>query len=209
VDQTGTHQDARLIAAAIAAALRRSRASAKRAKKTREQRKDAQEAHQGDFDYLLGDWEYTAVRKMPAGPQKLHGYWSALRLADGQILDENRVVGDEGETQYLTTTLRNYNSFEDRWELVGANEGSGLLDFGSARREEDETQIEQTFGVASGEPTLWRIRCYGIEADRFSWAAERSVDGGNTWVKDFQTLEAHRIGPPRSLPALTSVRKKK
>jgi hypothetical protein len=156
VDQTGTHQDARLIAAAIAAALRRSRASAKRAKKTREQRKAAQEAHQGDFDYLLGDWEYTAVRRMPAGPQKLHGYWSALRLADGQILDENRVVGDEGETQYLTTTLRNYNSFEDRWELVGANEGSGLLDFGTARREEDETQIEQTFGAASGEPTLWR-----------------------------------------------------
>ena len=178
-------------------------------KKTREQLKALQEAHEGDFDYLLGDWEFTAVSKMPDGPQKFRGYWSALRLDDGQVLDEYRVVSDEGETWYVTATLRNYNVFMDRWELVGARSGTGLLDFGTARREGDEMRIEQTFGVASGEPSILRIRYHDIQQDRFSWTADRSTDGGKTWVKDFQQIEARRIGPSRSLPALAPARNKK
>ncbi len=31
----------------------------------------------------------------------------------------DRVVGDKGETFYVTSTLRNYNKVLDRWELVG------------------------------------------------------------------------------------------
>ncbi len=179
------------------------------AKKTQEQLKALQQAHKGDFDYLLGDWEYTAVRKMPDGPQKFRGYWSALKLADGQVLDEYRVVSDEGETWYVTTTLRNYNPFQDRWELIGANEGSGLLDFGTARREGGEVRIEQSFGVASGEPSVLRIRYYDIQKDRFSWTADRSADGGKTWLEGFMQIEARRIGPPRELPALAPARNKK
>jgi hypothetical protein len=183
-------------------------AAAQAPKKTQEQLKALQEAHKGDFDYLLGDWEYTAVRKMPDGPQKFRGYWSALKLADGQVLDEYRVVSDEGETWYVTTTLRNYNPFEDRWELIGANEGSGLLDFGTARREGGEVRIEQSFGVASGEPSTLRIRYYDIQKDRFSWTADRSADAGKTWLEGFMQIEARRIGPPRSLPALAPARNK-
>ena len=210
MDQMPKHQDARLIAAAIAAALLGSGAAAHtKPKKTREEVKASQQAHKADFDYLLGDWEYTGVRQMPDGPQKFRGYWSAVKLADGQVLDEYRVVSDEGETWYVTTTLRNYNPFQDRWELIGANEGSGLLDFGTAQRVGDEMRIEQSFGVASGEPSVLRIRYYGIQPDRFSWTADRSADGWKTWVKDFQQIEARRIGPPRSLPALAPARNAK
>jgi hypothetical protein len=38
------------------------------------------EAHKGDFDYLLGEWEFTSVSK-EHGPGK--GFWTALRLATG------------------------------------------------------------------------------------------------------------------------------
>jgi hypothetical protein len=201
---------AAIAAASMASAQTAAPASAPSApKKTQEQLKALQEAHQGDFDYLLGDWEFTAVRKMPDGPQKFRGYWSALKLADGQVLDEYRVVSDEGETWYVTATFRNYNAFMDRWELVGSNEGSGLLDFGTARREGAEMRIEQTFGVASGEPSTLRIRYYDIQKDRFSWTADGSGDGGRTWVKDSLRIEARRIGPPRSLPALAPARNKK
>src|SRR2546429_3137431 len=96
-----------------------------------EQIKASYDAHQGDFDYLLGDWEFTSVSR-EFGPGR--GYWSAVRLAEGQILDEYRVVGDSGQTYYVTTTLRNYNGALDRWELVGADAGSGLLDLGTAQR---------------------------------------------------------------------------
>jgi len=165
------------------------------------------EAHRGDFDYLLGDWEFTGVRRMPAGELKFRGYWSATRLAEGQILDEYRVLGPNGETFHVTTTLRNYNAFAERWELVGANPSVGLLDFGTAHKQGAEMLIEQSFGVAGGQPSLWRIRYFDIQPERFSWTADRSTDGGATWATSFQRIEARRIGPPRSLEPLTSARK--
>lgn len=161
------------------------------------------EEHKGDFDYLLGDWEFTSVSREhgPGG-----GFWSAVRLDEGQILDEYRVVGDSGQTYYVTTTFRNYNAVMDRWELVGADAGTGLQDMGTAQRMGTEMHIEQRFGVVYGEPSLWRIRYYDIRPDRFSWAADRSPDGGTTWDRDWLTIEARRIGPSRSLPALAPAR---
>lgn len=172
------------------------------ARPTPEQLEAAIEAHRGDFDYLLGDWRYTADSREWG---KYQGYWSAVALAEGQILDEFRVVGDRGETLYVTTTLRAYNAFLGRWELIGTDGGGGLQDFGTARWVGDEMHIEQTFGVARGEPSILRIRYYDIRPDRFSWSADRSTDGGKTWEKDHLRIEARRIGPPRRLEALAQV----
>ena len=160
----------------------------------------AQTKPEQDFDYLLGDWEFTAMSKEHG---KFGGRWSALRLAEGQILDEYRVLDDKGGTIYVTTTIRNYNEPMKRWELVGADAGGGLLDFGTAQRVGNEVHIEQRFGVARGKPSLWRIKYYNIKPDSFSWTADRSPDDGKTWVTQFQTIEAKRIGKSRSIPALT------
>jgi hypothetical protein len=67
--------------------------------------------------------------------------------------------------------------------------------------------IEQKFGVMSDRPSVWRIRYYNIQPDKFSWAADRSVDGGKTWEKNHLEIKARRIGPPRSLGALAPGRK--
>lgn len=175
------------------------------ARKTEEQRKAALEAHKGEFDYLLGDWEFTAESREWG---KFGGLWSAVRLEEGQVLDEYRIVGDGGETLYVTTTLRNYNAGLERWELVGADAGTGLQDFGTARREGAEMRIEQTYGVAAGSPSVWRIRYYDIRPDAFSWSADRSTDGGKTWVTGYQTIQARRIGPPRTMGAIAAPKKK-
>jgi hypothetical protein len=175
-------------------------------KRTPEQIKASYDAHKGDFDYLLGDWEFTAESKEFG---TFRGYWSALRLDEGQILDEYRVVGDAGETYYVTTSLRNYNSVMDRWELVGADAGTGLQDMGTARKVGNEMHIEQRFGVMSDTPSVWKIRYYNIRPEAFSWTADRSTDGGKTWVTKHQTIEARRIGAKRSLGPLTTVKKAK
>jgi uncharacterized protein (TIGR02246 family) len=167
--------------------------------KTPEQLQAAYAEHKGDFDYLLGDWEFTAESK-ENGP--FSGYWSAVRLAEGQILDEYRVVGDGGETFFVTTTIRSYNALLDQWELIGMDEGNGLRDFGTALRDGDQMHIEQRFGVISATPTIRRIRYYDIGADRFSWTSDLSRDNGSTWATDDLRIEARRIGPPRSLGAL-------
>ena len=172
--------------------------------RTPEQIQALYEAHKGDFDYLLGDWEFTAESKEYG---KFRGYWSAVRLDEGQILDEYRVVGDKGETYYVTSSLRNYNKILDRWELIGADAGAGLQDFGTGRRVGAEMHIEQKFGVMTDQPSVWKIRYYDIQPDRFSWTADRSTDGGKTWVKDHQRIEARRIGAARSLGPLAPAKK--
>lgn len=167
--------------------------------------KAAYDAHKADFDYLLGDWEFTGTSRQYG---KFRGYWSAARLGDGgQLLDEYRVVGDEGETYYVTYTVRSYNASFDRWDLVGLHTGGGLQDVGSGRREGGEVHIEQKFGVGTPSPSMLRIRYYNIRPDGFSWSADRSTDDGKTWTKDFQQLEVHRIGPPRTIGQLTSPKK--
>jgi hypothetical protein len=171
--------------------------------RTPAQLRAAYEAHEGDFDYLLGDWSFTGVRDN----RPLHGFWSAVRVAEGaQILDEYRVVDDSGKTFWVSSTLRAYNVFADQWELISVASGGGLKDFGTARREGDEMHIQQSFGVAAGYSSIWRIRYFDIKGDRFSWVADRSVDGGKTWTKDFQRLEVRRLGPARSLGPLAPAR---
>jgi hypothetical protein len=190
-----------LCAAALLAAPAPSAQTA--VKKTPEQIKASYETHKGDFDYLLGDWEFTAVNQQYG---KFRGYWSAVRLAEGQILDEYRVTGDKGETFYVTTTLRAYNAVLDRWELVGMDEGNGLQDIGTARRVGTEMHLEQRFGIMTPEPSTWKIRYFDIRPEGFSWRADRSTDGGKTWVAGFMQIEARRVGPARSLGPLAAAR---
>ena len=189
-------------AAALCAPLLSAQAPSQRSP---EQIKASLDAHHAEFDYLLGDWEFTSVS---AEYGKGRGFWSAVRLAEGaQILDEYRVVGDDGETYYASTTIRAYNAVLDQWELISADAGTGLHDFGTARKVGAEMHIEQKFDVMGAHPSLWRIRYYDIRPDRFSWTADRSTDGGKTWTKKFLTIEARRIGPSRSLGALAPARK--
>ncbi len=173
--------------------------------RTREQIQASYKAHQGDFDYLLGDWEFTSVsREFGKG----RGYWSAVRLPEGaQILDEYRVVGDSGQTYYVTNTLRAYNAVLDQWDLVSTEQGTGLQNVGTAHKVGPEMHIEQKFGVMSPNPSLWRIRYYDIGPDRFSWTGDRSTDGGKTWTAKWLQIEARRVGPPRSLGPLAPAKK--
>ena len=169
-------------------------------KRTAEQRKALYEAHKSDFDYLLGDWEFTA---QSGDWGKYGGRWSAVRTDQGQILDEYRILDEKGGTIYVTATVRSYNAAADRWELISMDAGGGLQDFGTAQRVDGEMHLEQKFGVAGDSPVILRIRYYNIHPDRFSWNADRSKDGGKTWVKDFMHIEARRIGGVRSMGPLT------
>jgi hypothetical protein len=84
--------------------------------------------------------------------------WSAVRLEGGQIVDEYRIVGDNGETCCSTTTVCAFNAVLDQWELISAKKGTGLQDFGTGRFEHSATLIERKFAVMSPTPSIWRIR---------------------------------------------------
>ncbi len=160
--------------------------------------------HKSDFDFLLGDWEFTSASQQYGN---FGGRWSFVRLETGQILDEYRVIGDKGQTFYVTAAIRAYNAAADRWESISMDPGAGLQGFATAERVNSEMHSEQKTGVAGSKPIILRIRYYNIQPDRFSWSADRSTDGGQTWVKGFQRIEAHRIGPPRDPGPLTPANK--
>lgn len=160
------------------------------------------EERKGDFDYLVGEWRFTAQH---AEWGEGRGYWTAVRLSSGDgshVLDEYRIVGEDDETLFVSTTIRAYNAARGLWELVSADRGTGLQDVGTARKVGDEMHVEQRFGVALGEPSLWRIRYYDIRPDAFSWVADRSLDDGATWERGYMRIEARRVGPARSLGPL-------
>ena len=165
----------------------------------------ASDPHEHDFDYLLGDWEFTADS---AQWGKNHGFWSAMKLETGQVLDQYRVTGDNGETYASTISLRAYNAAKEEWELVSTNTNNGVRDFGTAHRDGNEMRIEQTFGASSKHPSLWHIRYHDIEADHFLWDGDCSNDGGKTWKRCLH-IEARRIGPPRSLGTLAPTKKER
>jgi hypothetical protein len=163
----------------------------------------AKDGSVNDFDYLLGDWAFVANNKQYG---KTNGRWSAVRMATGQIFDEYRLVDDKGGTIYVTATIRNFNSKAGRWELIGMDGSNGLQDFGTGERVGTEMHLEQRFGVAGGKPTTLRIRYYNIQPNSFSWTADQWTDGGKTWIKDYQQIEAKRLGPSRSLPPLAGTK---
>lgn len=180
-------------------------AAQNKSRPTPEQIKALYAEHQADFDYLLGDWEFTSESKEWG---KGRGFWSAVRLAEGaQILDEYRVVSDDGETYYASSTIRSYNAVLDQWELISAESGTGLQNFGTARLVGNEMHIEQKFGVMTEKPSILRIRYYNIKSDSFSWTADRSLDNGKTWEKNHLQIEARRLGPGRPLGQLAPFRK--
>lgn len=172
--------------------------------RTDDQMRASYQAHKSDFDYLLGDWEFTAQSKQWG---KHHGFWSAVRLDGGQILDEYRVVGDNGQTYNVTVSLRAYNAPRDQWEIISFGQSAGLHDFGTAHREGGDMIIEQKFGVMTPNPSLMHIRYHDIQADHFLWNGDRSTDDGKTWEKDFLQIDARRIGPARSMGPLAPARK--
>lgn len=160
----------------------------------------------GDFDYLLGEWSFTSVSR-EFGQNA--GVWTAVRLEGGSILDEYRVVGDSGQTWYHSVTLRAYNARTQQWDLVSVEGESGLMNVGTARRVGSEMHIEQRFGMQTERPTILRIRYHNIRPDGFSWTADRSRDGGKTWIERDLQIEARRVGPARELPSLAPVRQGK
>lgn len=156
--------------------------------------------HEHDFDYLLGDWSFES-QSMEWGHGG--GKWSAIRLESGAILDEYRVVGDSGQTWYITHTFRSYNAVTDQWDLVGTDHGTGLSSTGHGARTGNEFNIEQTFTNASGPARRLRIHYYDIGPDSFKWEAALSKDGGKTWIPRHLTISARRIGPARVTEAMT------
>lgn len=163
--------------------------------------------HRADFDYLLGDWEFSGIRKQRDGSDlKLRGYLTAIRFPKGAvILVQDRFLNEDGSTFFEASTIIAYNAALDQWEMATTDDGgfgTGLQDHAVAHRVGNEMQTEAHFATMSSRPSIWRIRHYDIQPDSYSVVAERSTDGGATWQKDYERVQVRRLGPTRTLAPL-------
>jgi len=73
--------------------------------------------------------------------------------------------------------------------MLGTNAAGAEFAIGMTWSDEKNRYAIQRYGTA-----IMRIRYFAIEPNRFLWRADRSTDGGKTWVRDWWTMEATRIG---------------
>ena len=149
---------------------------------------------EGDFDFLLGSWEFTAESKVPGVPPKYQGRWTAERIGDGTLVEDDFTgLDDRGRRVYLGVTIRAFDAKAKRWttafvEPVRYLEGqTAKWSLGTAWRERHEMR-EGPLDEAKAS----RARFYDIAPDHFSWSMDRSTDGGKSWINDYLRVQARR-----------------
>lgn len=152
------------------------------------------------FAFLIGEWRFTATARSPDGQTfAFVGEWLGTFILDGRVIaDEFRMRDIDGTLIMLGMNFRQYDASRDRWVMR-------WLDATAARWLElgpDQlggvhvSDAGITFKVEFAPGELHRITFRDIDANRFTWQADRSMDGGKTWEDEIMTIEATRTAGP-------------
>lgn len=160
------------------------------------------------FAFLIGNWRCESRVKGPDGAFRTYpATWVARYILDGYaIADEFKQLGPAGEVAQLGQTTRSFNSDSKTWiikwldaldstwldmgpeDLGGVAVRSGSITY-QHRRPRGRTG--RLFPLQS----LFRLTFSNMSEDHFTWRAELSTDGGETW-DEVQVIEATRAKAP-------------
>jgi hypothetical protein len=148
----------------------------------------------GDYDFLVGTWRFTFQARnrdgsfTPAFP----GHWVFTQKetgGQGVLLEDHWRPDDATSTwEAGTWTYRAYNPQRKIWEMQGVNTNRGAWQPGLMWRDGDSRLLTEWYGTM-----LVRFRYFAIEPAKFLWRADATFDRGKTWIRDYWTMEAHRI----------------
>jgi hypothetical protein len=145
-----------------------------------------------DYDALLGAWEFRFQARRADGSfiPPFTGHWTfEKKPGDGLIEDHWR---PDDPTIPMGISLYTYRTFDPErkvWQMLGASSYGGEVQPGLTWSDD-----KYRYAIQRAHGALTRIRYLSIDADRFLWRSDRSNDGGRTWILDFGTMEARRIG---------------
>ena len=148
----------------------------------------------GDYDFLIGTWRFTFQARRPDGSftPPFTGHWVfGKKETGGQgVLIEDHWRPDDAKSTWEagTWTYRAYNPERKVWEMQGINTNVGAWQAGLMWSDGADRLLTEWYG-----PMLVRFRYFGIEPEKFLWRADATFDRGKTWVRDYWTMEAHRI----------------
>ena len=147
-----------------------------------------------DYDFLIGAWSFTFQSRSEDGSftPAFTGHWVFTKKQTGGqgTLIEDHWRPDEPSSTWDagTWTYRAYNPDRKLWEMQGINTNRGAWQPGLMWSSGADRLLIEWYGSM-----LVRFRYFAIEPDRFLWRADATFDHGKSWIRDFWTMEAHRI----------------
>lgn len=147
-----------------------------------------------DYDFLLGTWQFTFQPRGRDGAftRPFTGHWVFTRKqtgGEGVLIEDHWRPDDPSSTwEAGTWTYRAYNPERKLWEMEGINTSRGAWQPGTMWSDGADRVLIEWYG-----PMLVRFRYFAIEPDHFLWRADATFDRGQTWIRDYWTMEAHRI----------------
>ena len=147
-----------------------------------------------DYDFLLGVWAFTFQARNQDGsfspPFTGHWVFSKKQTGGQGVLIEDHWRPDDAASTWDagTWTYRSYNPERGIWEMQGINTRIGAFQPGLMWSAGDDRLLIEWYG-----PMLVRFRYFAIEPDRFLWRADATFDRGETWIRDYWTMETRRI----------------
>ena len=147
-----------------------------------------------DYDFMVGTWRFTFQARRPNGSftSAFTGHWVfSKKQTGGQgVLIEDHWRPDDNESTWDagTWTYRAYNPERKIWEMQGINTNVGAWQPGLMWTAGDNRLLTEWYGTM-----LVRFKYFAIQPDKFLWRADATFDRGKTWIRDYWTMEVHRI----------------
>jgi hypothetical protein len=147
-----------------------------------------------DYDFLVGTWQFTFQARNQDGSfnPPFAGHWVFTKKETGGegVLIEDHWRPDDATSTWDagTWTYRAYNPERKLWEMQGINTNIGAFQPGLMWSAGDDRVLTEWYG-----PMLVRFRYFAIEPDKFLWRADATFDRGETWIRDYWTMEVHRV----------------
>ena len=147
-----------------------------------------------DYDFLVGMWTFTFQGRNSDGKfgQPFTGHWlvtSKQTGGQGVMIEDHWRDDDPSATwEAGTWTYRVWNPARRHWEMEGINIAHGVWQPGTMWSDGNDRVLIEWYGTM-----LVRFRYFAIDKNKFLWRADATNDGGKTWIRDYWTMEAHRI----------------
>ena len=156
------------------------------------------------FAFLIGTWRCdSTVTQSDGSTRTFTATWVGRYILDGWVIeDEFRQFGPSGELVQLGRAYRSFNRDRRAWimkwldavdgawldlgpeDLGGVEVRPGTITF---RHRRPSGRMSRLFPAHS----LFRVTFTHLTDDRFTWRAELSTDGGESWAV-VQVIDAHR-----------------
>jgi hypothetical protein len=145
-----------------------------------------------DYDTLVGFWEFRFQTRAPNGAfaPAFTGHWSFEKKPGGMLIEDRWRGDDPGSPMGVSTyTYRELGPDQTIWHMLGTNARGGEFALGLTWSDQGNRYAIQHYG-----DEIMRIRYFALEPNHFLWRADRTTDGGKSWLRDAWTMEAWRIG---------------